>query len=595
MPGIVGIISAQPAAECQRLVNEMVKAMSHEPFYVSDTVAAPELRVYGGLVAIANTPALQKVATNATQDLVLLLAGECWVDDDPGDDMVAALFRGYEKHGDKFFEKLNGNFSALLIDKRKKLSFLFNDRYGMERIHVYESAEGIFFASEAKALLRIVPQTRVFDPDGVAQYLAYGCTIDWRTLFCGVHLLPGGSLWSFNFGKVHKGKYFSPDAWERQGPLSTEEFEQKFQQVFKGVLPHYLRYSSRLGIALTGGLDTRMIMACLPEMSPGPICYTFTGEKGMTNDDKIAIKVAQACHLEHRLIRMGPDFFSNFGAHLDRTVHATDGCSGLTGTHEIYFNRQGRELSPVRLTGVFGSEVFRGISTFHPLGIARNLLAPELRQATVTYEREKTPGGDCNGNTFAAFREAPWHLAGNLYASRSQVFFRTPYLNNRLVELAYQTPQSLRASPRAALRLVGDNHKVLRSIVTDRQVGGTAGPLRNLVNRFFSQVLFKVDYYYSDGMPDRLTAMDPVLEGVNSVVPILGHHKYLHYRIWLRKRLAPFVRERLSDPSILGHAFWNREFLDQLADSHIKGKRNCVQEIGAVLTLNSIERQLFKN
>jgi len=578
--------------------------MLHEPFYVSDTYAVPEMGVYAGLVAIADSPALSHVAVNARQDLALVLAGECWLDDeivasvpqngDRLDDIAHGLLRRYEKDGEKFFEKLNGNFSALLIDKRKRESFLFNDRFGMERIYFHETPEGTYFASEAKALLRVLPQTRAFDLEGVAQFLAFGCTLDWRTLFRSVQLLPGGSLWSFGQAATRKRKYFSPETWEELPPLSIDDFEKEFQRTFKRILPRYLQHRSRLGIALTGGLDTRMIMGCLTQMSPPPICYTFTGEAGQTNDDKVAAKVAKACQLEHRLLRLGPDFFSNFASHLDRMVQATDGCSGLAGTHEIYFNRRGRELSTVRLTGVFGSEVFRGMSTFQPLGLAPDLLAPDLRQATQSYERQR-PNGECNGSTFAAFREAPWHLVGNLSASRSQVFFRTPYLDNQLVALAYQMPESLRTSPQTALRLVQDNHAVLRSIPTDRQVGGEAGPLRNAVNRFFSQALFKMDYYYNEGMPDRLARLDSAIAAINSMVPLFGHHKFLHYRIWLRTRLAPFLEQALSDPGIQRHAFWNPAFLKRMAMYHIRGKRNYVREIDAVLTLNAVERQLLKS
>ena len=73
---------------------------------------------------------------------------------------------------------MNGLFSGLLIDKRQKKAVLFNDRYGIERIYYYEADGDFYFASEAKALLRILPQARAFDEEGVAQFLAYGCTLE---------------------------------------------------------------------------------------------------------------------------------------------------------------------------------------------------------------------------------------------------------------------------------------------------------------------------------------------------------------------------------------------------------------------------------
>ena len=71
----------------------------------------------------------------------------------------------------------------MVIDRRKNHAVLFNDRYGIERIYFHESENALYFASEAKALLRVLPGVRAFDDDGVAQLLAYGCTLGSQTLW----------------------------------------------------------------------------------------------------------------------------------------------------------------------------------------------------------------------------------------------------------------------------------------------------------------------------------------------------------------------------------------------------------------------------
>ena len=98
----------------------------------------------------------------------------------------------YEEEGDRFFEKLNGLFSGLLIDKRQSKAFLFNDRYGVERIYWHETEDAVFFASEAKALLRVLPELREFDRRGSRSILGLWLYVGRSaTLFRGVHLLPG--------------------------------------------------------------------------------------------------------------------------------------------------------------------------------------------------------------------------------------------------------------------------------------------------------------------------------------------------------------------------------------------------------------------
>src|SRR5438876_4178417 len=165
----------------------------------------------------------------------------------------------------------------------------------------------------------------------------------------------------------------------------------------------YLPSQSKTGISLTSGLDTRMIMACRPHNAGDIVSYTFSGETGETFDDRLAAQVAKGCGLEHRLLRLGPDFLSDFASHVDRTVFVTDGCFGATGAHEIYLNKLARQLAPVRLTGNYGSEVLRGASTFKPIGLSPRLFNSGF-SPTLNFLAGSAAHGDEHPVTFAAFR-----------------------------------------------------------------------------------------------------------------------------------------------------------------------------------------------
>ena len=150
-----------------------------------------------------------------------------------------------------------GLFSGLLIDRRQRKVFLFNDRYGMERIYWHENGDAFYFASEAKALLGVLPELREFDREGVAQFLGVGCALAGRTLFRDIQLLLGGARWNFENGNVRRKQYFSPATWETQPKLSAPDYEAQFRATFQKILPRYFASDSKIGIALTGGLDTR--------------------------------------------------------------------------------------------------------------------------------------------------------------------------------------------------------------------------------------------------------------------------------------------------------------------------------------------------
>lgn len=593
MPGIVGMISQQPARRCESIVAAMVGCLDYEDFYSSGTFAAPEMGAYAGWIAHENSFAAGQPFFNEEKNVLLVLSGECFADGQAGS-FGDWLVRFYEREGDQFVARLNGLFSGLLIDKRQNKVFLFNDRYGVERIYWHEKEGEFYFASEAKALLRVLPELREFDEAGVAQFLSYGCTMEGRTLFRDIRLLPGGSLWFFANGGCHKKQYFSPATWESQSPLSYGSFETAFQETFRRVLPRYFEADSRIGISLTAGLDTRLIMACRPNTEQKPVCYTFSGPRGFTLDDRLAARVAESCGLEHEVLRTGPDFFSNFAQHAERTAFVTDGCFGILGAHEIYLNKQAGQMAPVRLTGNYGGEIFRGVSTFKPIGLAPDLLDPGFR-ATLNSSLELSAERAEHPVTFAAFKETPWNLFGSLAACRSQTIFRTPYLDNEMVALAYRCPLNLRASPQAALRAIKDNNAGLGNIPTDMGLGGRSSGLGRALRRVYSKATFKFDYVNNEGLPQWLSSLDPFFRRVGSATGILGLHKYLHYRSWFLSELSDYLRDSLARIRDCETPFWNSAFIERMASEHIAGRKNYVTEINAVLTLEAVERLLFRN
>jgi asparagine synthase (glutamine-hydrolysing) len=590
MPGIFGIVSREPQADCERRLEQMRASMQLGTRCLVATLAFPDLGIFAGWAAHGASFAAVESSRDEACDLALILGGECFRDD-------CAITVGsrswildqYEKRGERSFEELNGIFSGLLVDRRQGKGFLFNDRYGVERLYVHESNGETYFASDAKALLAVLPELRAFDDAGVAQYLAYGCTRGDRTLFRGISLLPGGSKWTVESGEVQtKSRYFRPEDWEAQEPLTEEDFLAEFSSTFQRILPRYSEHEESVGIALTGGLDTRIVMACLPETGTRHPCYTFVGETGLTLDARLASQIADVKGLKHQVLCIEPDFLRDFGSYLDRTITATDGCAGATASHEIYFNARARELSPIRLTGNFGSEIFRSVSTFKPLGLRRELLSDEYA-AAVASETQRAASENFHPVTFAAFHEIPWNLYGLLAAGRSQLTFRTPYLDNELVALAYRAPAALRRSPLPALELIRSASPELAGIPTDRGqlLGATA--LGHASRRVFGDLTFKLDYYHMEGLPTFMSGFQPVLNSLASL-GLLGLHKFLPYRRWFQNELAETIMERALGERVRHAAWWSRNAPERMARTHISGRANYLREIHTILTLEAVDR-----
>ena len=242
---------------------------------------------------------------------------------DQGHELATAgpsyLVHLYEEEPD-FPASLNGRFHGLLTDRTRRSAILFNDRYGLHRIYYHESNETLYFAAEAKAILAVRPELRTADPRGLGELVSCGCVLENRTLFKGIHVLPPASAWVFRDASLQqKRTYFQPQEWENQEPLEPEAYYQTLRATFSRNLPRYFRGRERIGMSLTGGLDTRMIMAW-QKSPPGSLpCYSFGGLFRECQDVLLARKVARTCGQPFQVIPVGEEFLSRFPHYAERT------------------------------------------------------------------------------------------------------------------------------------------------------------------------------------------------------------------------------------------------------------------------------------
>ena len=304
MPGIVGLITNLPRERAERELLTMVETLRHEPFYVTGTWIDESLGVYVGWVARAGSFSDGMPLASERGNAILVFSGE-----DHSEPGTPARLKqrghaaepngpGYLIHlyeeDPTFPAGLNGWFHGLIADRTRGTAVLFNDRFGMHRLYYHESKDAFYFAAEAKAILSVRPELRTINPQGLGEWIECGCVLENRTLFENVHVLPPASAWVFRNGSVErKASYFRPREWEEQGTLPPEDFHREIRDVFSRNLPRHFNGRERVGMSLTGGLDTRMIMAW-HKPAPGSLpCYTFGGTYRECRDVTVARQVAR--------------------------------------------------------------------------------------------------------------------------------------------------------------------------------------------------------------------------------------------------------------------------------------------------------------
>jgi asparagine synthase (glutamine-hydrolysing) len=600
MPGIVGLITKMPRECAEPQLQAMVASMHHSSGWGTGTWIDESAGVYVGWIVRRNSFADGMPVRNQRGDVVLIFAGEEFPD--PGtarrlqarghvlDGKGPSYLANLHEEDRAFPAGLNGRFHGLLTDQARGKATLFNDRYGMHRLYYHESKEAFYFAAEAKAILAVRPELRTADPQALGEFVACGCVLENRTLFTGIHVLPPASAWTFRSSSLErKGKYFEPREWEAQESSDPEQYYRELREVFSQNLPRYFEGPERVAMSLTGGLDTRMLMAW-QKAAPGALpCYSFGGSFRDSQDVRVARQVAKACGQPYVVIPVGNEFLARFPEYAERAVYLTDGCVAVNHAPDLYLNERAAEIAPVRMTGNYGGEVLRRVRAFKPAepvpGLFKQEFLSYVHGARETYARVI----DVHPLSFAVFRQAPWHHYGLLSLEQTQVSLRSSYLDNDFVRTVFRAPESALSNNDISLRLIADGNTALAQIRTDLGLGGANG-IAAVAGQRWQKFTFKAEYAYDAGMPQRLARIDHLLSPLHLERIFLGRHKFSHFRVWYRDVLSKYVREILLDSRTLSRPYIERNMLEAMVRGHVKGDRNYTGAIHKVLTLELIHR-----
>jgi len=603
MPGIVGLVTKLPRVQAEAQLLRMVESLRHEAFYEVGTWINEPLGVYVGWVARQGSFCAKMPVYNERINVCLVFAGEEFPEPGTAQRLKkrghefphhgpSYLVHRYEEEESSFPASLNGRFQGLITDEARGTVTLFNDRYGLHRVYYHEAKEAFYFAAEAKAILTVRPELRSVDTRSLGEYISCGCVLEDRTLFENIHLLPVASAWQFEGGSLRrKGTYFRPEEWEKQEPLEPEAYYQELRKVFSQNLSRYLNGRQPVAVSLTGGLDTRMIMAW-QRSSPGTLpCYTFGGTFRDCQDVVLARRLAKLCGQSHEVIPVGAEFLSRFAHYAERAVYVTDGCASVSRACDLYVNECAAKIAPVRITGNYGSEVLRRLRAFKPVeprpGLFHSDIHSQIRNASETYS-QLLQG---HAVSFIAFRQLPWHHFGTLALEETQVTMRSPFVDNDLVRTAFRAPESgtvksdIFEDNDDCIRMIGEGDIRLRKIPTDRGLNGGSPMSRALL-----EFTFKAEYAYDYGMPQWLARVDHLFSSFHLERLFLGRHKFTHFRVWYRDTLSNYVQEVLLDSRTLSRPYLNRKAVEDIVTGHIRGNRNYTTAIHKLLSLEYVHR-----
>jgi asparagine synthase (glutamine-hydrolysing) len=497
----------------------------------------------------------------------------------------------YEEHGDGFAERLRGMFAVAVWDARRRRLVLARDPFGIKPLYYRDSAEGLAFSSELRAL----PRGEI-DLDALEAFLAFNSIPGPYSIFRDVKkLLPGHLLvWEDGEGRVSR--------FARPAPVPASEVRREDEGELAEELRARLRDSVRahliadvpVGVLLSGGVDSSTLAALAAQESSEPV-HTFSIGFEERSFDELddARAVAQLYGTRHEELVLRPDAALLLPALADAFDEPFADSSALP-TYLV--SELAARHVKVALSGEGGDELFGGYYTYAADLLAQRVgrLAPLARPLV-----ERLPSSsrraslDYKAKRFVRGADLPplerHHAWKEIFSSeaRSELLGR---------------PSSLDPVDLLRPRYAETEGAELLARLQDVDLG----------TYLVDDLLVKTDRAsMAHSLEARVPYLDPLVAGLAQALPtrlkVSGLRKkrllrkaaapLLPRRIvygrkrgfsipaaaWLRGELELFARDVLSPETLRRQAFFQHAAVTRLLDRHVAGKEDLSRQLWGLL------------
>ncbi len=407
------------------------------------------------------------------------------------------VLKSFHAWGTRCVERFHGMFAFAIHERDTGRLTLARDRLGIKPLYYTETPRRLRFASTLPALLAGGDIDTSIDPVGLHHYLSWHAVVPPpHTILRGVRKLAPATIatWERD-GRCTSHCYWrlSVRADPQLSALPYEERERQVEDALRTAVRRRLIADVPVGVLLSGGVDSSLIVALLAELGAGEQLRTFSigfeaagGEAG--DEFRYSDLVARRFGTQHQQIRIPTAELMDA---LPGTIAAMS--EPMASYDNVAFYLLSREVSrstKVVQSGQGADEVFAGYHWYPKLAGSTDAAAD---YAKVFFDSDHAGYLDTVGDAFAvddvsrafveqAFAEGPPADAAERALQLDTTIMladdpvkrvdnmtmawgleaRVPFLDHDLVELAARLPLNDKLGDPSSLRSGGK--KVLKSI-----------------------------------------------------------------------------------------------------------------------------------
>lgn len=387
----------------------------------------------------------------------------------------------------RWTRNLNGSFAVVMADSHRVA--VMSDPMAGVQIYVARDDEGRVLAMGSHSDLVAVTAgvSGQLDPISMADYLDTGTPCCPHTMYSRVtELEPGTVLVVSDSGHVESAVWWEPPDEDRNFDL--EETVSEYAVLWKKAVESRCT-GNRIGVQLSGGMDSRIVIASIPQELD---CTGVTFCDAENRETRISKQVAECYERDWMLLLREPEFLGNTAMRATRFI----GCEGeWHHAHALGLEKEfrGRNFENV-FTGLFVDNNFKG---YYAKDLAvqsrgKGLLPPKCISKPKNYPNASTPW--CKhvlkseiqearitrrqnhyDRHFARGRQSEWEWLDGYpvsqasdntgwFVERRILPMRLPVYDRQLVELAMRIPATEKAGGqffnRAIVHLLGPGNRI---------------------------------------------------------------------------------------------------------------------------------------
>lgn len=269
------------------------------------------------------------------------------------------IIHGYKQWGDDVLNRLNGMFGLAIWDTRKKRLVLARDPFGIKLIYYKIDGGRLFFGSEIRPIRAAVPDDTDVDPVSLSLFLRYRYTPSPRTSFKGIKKLAPGEKLVAESGTCKVSRYYNFRPTPFSPEKSPNEAREELLDIYKRAIKRQLISDVPVGLLLSGGIDSGMLLALMNLCGDSWPTYTV-GYGSSFADDELAdaAETASILHSKHTSVNISQSIFKDALPEIVKSLEEPIAASSIVPMYFVC--RRARQDVKVALVGQGPDELFGG-------------------------------------------------------------------------------------------------------------------------------------------------------------------------------------------------------------------------------------------